>query len=258
MTQPSKTLYFFNTLHCVDVIVCIVQLLNPSYAPFLRRIFFSNTPNACSSKDVIVQLSAQYNKTGDMSDLYYISKYSFSKRGLCYSITFLVTWSAQRFQGRTFLRLPPPGSDAKTLRTELELSIRATWTCHWRRCIFSTSMLSYNRTAPASNRMWHSPLSQKGSEILRRLFLSNRPNGCSSEDVIVQVSATYNKTGNLSDLYKQIFVLQERALLLNCFLSPKLHLLARVILRLISRLMSLLVFLQKPRYTKSFTTSIQN
>ena len=33
MTQPSKTLYF-NTLHYVDVIVCIVQLLLLSYAPF--------------------------------------------------------------------------------------------------------------------------------------------------------------------------------------------------------------------------------
>ena len=33
MTQPSKTLYF-NTLHYVDVIVYIVQLLVPSYALF--------------------------------------------------------------------------------------------------------------------------------------------------------------------------------------------------------------------------------
>ena len=33
MTQPSKSLYF-NTLHYVDVIVYIVQLLVPSYAPF--------------------------------------------------------------------------------------------------------------------------------------------------------------------------------------------------------------------------------
>ena len=31
--DPSKTLYF-NTLHYVDVIVYIVQLLIPSYAPF--------------------------------------------------------------------------------------------------------------------------------------------------------------------------------------------------------------------------------
>ena len=33
MTQPSTTLYF-KTLHYVDVIVYIVQLLVPSYAPF--------------------------------------------------------------------------------------------------------------------------------------------------------------------------------------------------------------------------------
>ena len=33
MTQPSKTLYF-NTLHYVDVIVYIIQLLVPSYGPF--------------------------------------------------------------------------------------------------------------------------------------------------------------------------------------------------------------------------------
>ena len=33
MTQPSITLYF-NTLDYVDVIVYIVQLLVPSYAPF--------------------------------------------------------------------------------------------------------------------------------------------------------------------------------------------------------------------------------
>ena len=33
MTQLSKTLYF-NTLHYVDIIVYVVQLLVPSYAPF--------------------------------------------------------------------------------------------------------------------------------------------------------------------------------------------------------------------------------
>ena len=78
MTQPSKTLYF-NTLHYVDVIGYIVQLLVPSYAPFssvaeryinLTEDFLSKTPNACSSEDVSVQVSAPYNKTGNMRDLY--------------------------------------------------------------------------------------------------------------------------------------------------------------------------------------------
>ena len=39
-----------------------------------------------------------------------------------------------------------------------------------------------------------------GPEILLRIFLSNTPNACSSEDAIVQVSAPYNKSGNMSDL----------------------------------------------------------
>ena len=34
-------------------------------------------------------------------------------------------------------------------------------------------------------------------EILRRIFLSKTPNACSSENVNVQVSAPYNKTGNM-------------------------------------------------------------
>ena len=56
----------------VDVIVYIVNLLVPLYAPFSsiaeRSIFLSQTPNACSSEDVIVQVSAAYNKIGNMSD----------------------------------------------------------------------------------------------------------------------------------------------------------------------------------------------
>ena len=40
--------------------------------------------------------------------------------------TTLVTWYAQRLHGPPFLRLPPTGSDSKTLRTGLELSVRAT------------------------------------------------------------------------------------------------------------------------------------
>ena len=80
MTQPSKILHF-NTLHYVDVIVYIAQLLVPSYAPFfsfaeksinLTKDFplDEKSPNACSSEDVIVQVSAPYNKTGNMRDLY--------------------------------------------------------------------------------------------------------------------------------------------------------------------------------------------
>ena len=59
---------------------------------------------------------------------------------------FSSTCLAQRWKGRPCLQHPPPGSDSKTLRTKLELSIRETWPSHRRRCIltrFTTSMSSY-------------------------------------------------------------------------------------------------------------------
>ena len=62
-------------------------------------------------------------------------------------LRFSSTCLAQRWGGRPGLRRHPSrGSDSKALRTGLELSIRATWLSHRRRCIlirFTMSMSSY-------------------------------------------------------------------------------------------------------------------
>ena len=61
-------------------------------------------------------------------------------------VTFSCTCLDQRWPRRPFLQLPPSGSDSKTLRTGLKLSIRVTWPSHRRRCVLiivTTSMSSY-------------------------------------------------------------------------------------------------------------------
>ena len=112
-------------------------------------------------------------------------------------VTVSSTCLVQRWRGHYFLRLPPPGSDSKILRTGLELSIRRTWPSHRRRCIlirFTKSMSSYLSYSFWFHHIRHSPLSQRVLYNLRRIFLSKTPNACSSEDVSVQVSAPFNKT----------------------------------------------------------------
>ena len=60
-------------------------------------------------------------------------------------LSYSSTWLAKRWEGRPCLRHPPPDSDSKTLRTGLELSIRATWPSHRRRCILMPSLRRCDR-----------------------------------------------------------------------------------------------------------------
>ena len=94
-------------------------------------------------------------------------------------LRFSSTCLAQRWVGRPCLRQQLPGSDSKTLRTGLELSIRATWPSHRRRCIlirFTTSLSSYTSYRSWFHRMRHSPLWEtyinKSSFSKRGLFYS--------------------------------------------------------------------------------------
>ena len=57
-------------------------------------------------------------------------------------LRFSWTCLVQRWGGRPWLRHLPPGSDSKTLRTGLELSIPATWPSHRRHCILMSSYIS--------------------------------------------------------------------------------------------------------------------
>ena len=109
---------------------------------------------------------------------------------------FSSTCLAQRWGGRPCLRQPPPGSDSKTLRTGLELSIRATWPSHRRSCIlirFTTSMSSYISYSSWFHRMRYSPLSQKGpwSEVIK-------------------ISSGYKNLSHISVLVYALHILEKR------------------------------------------------
>ena len=72
----------------------------------------------------------------------------------------------------------------------------------WPRLICNASYISYSAWL---HRMSHSPLSQKGPWILRRIFLSKTPNACSSEVVsaksqhhIIKPAETYINKSSFS------------------------------------------------------------
>ena len=75
------------------------------------------------------------------------------------------------------------------------------------------------------------------------------PDACSSDDVSLQVSAPYNKTVNMNDLYKQIFVLEERAL--SAYLLNK-HLLLKFE-RNVSKKQTIMWLIVKKKLSKKYS-----